>query len=160
MTAMDVIGYDRRHVPRLSWNGNNSGGLWDTAFTANWNNHTTIKPSDVYRVGDNVTFDNTASNFNVLINANQYPGSVIVNSSNNYTFSSNVAHRHPWRHIAEPSLGAGSLTITQANGYTGGTSVSGGVLIVAHPAAARQQRLCPDSYGGDDTPAGGPLLWR
>ena len=134
MIAMDVIGYDVANPAVLTWKGNVSSGLWDAAFTANWNNHSTSTTTDVYRIGDNVTFDDTASNFNVLINANQYPGNVTVNATSNYTFSSNV-NDGILGAASLTKLGTGSLTLTQPNGYTGGTSVSGGVLIVAHPAA-------------------------
>ena len=115
MIAMDVIGYDVALPAAVTWKGNNAGGLWDAAFTKNFNNHTTLTTTDVYRVADNVTFDDTATTFNVLINANQYPGGVIaMNSSNNYTFSSNVAPRHPRCRLRAQSSGTGSLTLHPA----------------------------------------------
>ncbi|MGN6370337.1 MAG: NF038122 family metalloprotease [Phycisphaerae bacterium] len=155
MVAMDVIGYDVPNTAILAWKGNNSAGLWDTAYTANWNNHTTLKSADVYRVGDNVTFDDTASTFNVLINANVYPGSVTVSAANNYTFSSDV-NAGILGGAALLKLGTGSLTLTQANGYTGGTSVSGGVLIVAHPKALGTGALAIHTGGTTRLQAGLP----
>jgi autotransporter-associated beta strand protein len=153
MIAMDVIGYDVANPAALSWKGNTSSGLWDQAFTANWNNHTTFKTSDVFRISDNVTFDDTASNFNVLINANVYPGGVTVNAANNYTFSSNVG-AGILGSASLTKLGIGSLTLTQPNGYTGGTSVSGGVLIVANPGAIGTGPLAIHSGGTTRLQAG------
>ncbi len=131
--AMDVLGYDVANPASITWNGNLSSGLWDTAFTNNWNNHTTLNTNDVYRVGDNVTFDDTASNFNPVINANVYPGSVTFNASaHNYTLSGIAGILGA---ASLTKLGSNTVTISNANAYTGGTSVSGGVLVVANPSA-------------------------
>ncbi|HUO07535.1 MAG TPA: NF038122 family metalloprotease [Phycisphaerae bacterium] len=144
MQAMDVIGWDVANAASITWNGNLSSGLWDTAFTTNWNNHTTHNITDVYRVGDNVTFDDTASNFNPVINAAVYPGSVTFNGTTNYTLSGNSGILGP---ASLTKLGSNTVTISNANAYSGGTSVSGGVLLVANPSALGVGALAIHSEG-------------
>src|SRR5207249_2983562 len=66
----------------LVWKGN-SGTAWDVATTPNWLNGAS---SDVFFDFDTVTFNDTASTFNVSINQIVQPTSVTVNAGNNYTF--------------------------------------------------------------------------
>jgi autotransporter-associated beta strand protein len=132
MIVMNTIGYTVAPPATLTWKGNLASGLWDSAYTQNWNNHTTSLSTDVYRISDNVTFDDTASTFSVLLTTQVSPGSVTVNAVHNYTFTGNGGITGT---AALTKSGAGALTLSTANAYTGGTSVTAGLLIAANPHA-------------------------
>ena len=116
----------------LSWIGNNainagdSGGSWDTQTTHNWNNSTTpaLTP-DILYPGDNVTFDDSASNCVVDLNeGNVMPSSVTFNNSSHaYTVNgvSGISGA-----AAVNLIGSNSVTLTNNNTYTGTTTISGG----------------------------------
>ena len=103
----------------LSWKGNESG-VWDLV-TPNWTNGTAAA---TYTEGDAVTFDDTASNFNVTSDTAVTPGSVVFNNSANaYTVSAAIAG------TAELfKFGAGTTTLFGTNTYSGPTTISGGKL--------------------------------
>jgi fibronectin-binding autotransporter adhesin len=122
----------------LTWN--NSGGspsdgvTWSaTSNLLNWNNGTSPTTYNDYSnngsSGDIVSFtDANNGNYNVSITSLVHPTSVTVNNSlGAYTFNGSGG-------IAGPGgltkLGSMSLTLATVNSYTGGTNVSGGLLIV------------------------------
>ncbi len=109
----------------VTWAGGVSSNKWDIATTQNWRRNGT---ADVFVSGDTVQFDNTgATNANVTLAAALPVASVVVNSSANYSFSSNGA-------IAGTGgltkSGSGMLTLNATNTYTGPTVVTGGTLAV------------------------------
>lgn len=105
----------------LVWRGQVNTS-WDTG-TSNWLNGVT---QDKFYTLDSVRFDDSASvlQTNITIAANVAPGTIVVtNSANVYTFSG------PSQIVGGTTLdkrGNGSLTILNANSYTGGTTNSGG----------------------------------
>lgn len=109
----------------VTWAGGVSGNKWDIATSQNWRRNGS---ADVFVKGDTVQFDNTgAANANVTLAMALPVASLVVNSSANYTFSSNGA-------IAGSGgltkSGTGTLTLNATNSYTGPTIVNGGTLAV------------------------------
>lgn len=112
----------------LNWTGSVSN-TWDTA-TANW------RPAGgsgatIFGSGDTAIFDDTASQFSVVISGTVTPASVTVNSSSNYTFSGGSIGGS----ASLGKAGSGSLYLTAANTYTGSTVINGGKVIVSANAA-------------------------
>ncbi len=109
----------------LVWKGNNvlHPNYWDTLTTTNWSNGGT---SDEFYTADNVTFDDTASTFNVAIQgASVLPTSVTVNSTTNYTISGVIGGS-----ATLTKSGTGTLLLPNANSYTGLTLITNGILNV------------------------------
>lgn len=108
----------------LTWVGGNPNTSWDLATTANWNNGTAATN---FNSGDNVTFDDSSSYPVVKLVGNLDPTSINENASQSYTFIG------PGSITGAGSLimnGTGSLTISNANNYAGGTTISNGVVVV------------------------------
>jgi len=118
----------------LSWIGNSNisfdgGGAWDTQTTPNWENHSneSLTP-DVFYPGDNVTFDDTASNFIVDLNSGIVTaGSVTFNNSlNPYTVNGFSAISGSG---GVTFSGSNTVTLNNNNYYTGVTTINGGGLV-------------------------------
>ncbi len=120
----------------LTWTGA-SGGNWDAtttsaAGTQSWNDTTSTQQS--FWAGDAVTFDDSASSANTAVTlvGTLVPQSVTFNnSSNNYVFSGTTGSIG-----GSTSLtlnGSGSVTLQQAETFTGAIVVNNGTLIVAAP---------------------------
>jgi|SRR5271163_1551677 len=106
--------------------------------TTNWDGSVT-PTTTTYHDGDNVQFQNqnsypsppttvTPNSFTVTVQGAVSPGSVLVSTTptSEYTFTGSGA-------IAGTgglTLGSGALNITNANTYSGGTTVNGGTLLV------------------------------
>lgn len=110
------------------WTGANSLN-WDTT-TANWLAGT--QPTS-YQNGDTPTFTD-AGNATSPINltANVSPAAVVVNSAQNYTFSGTG------QITGSASLaksGAGTLTVSSAHTFDGGTTIHGGAVAISNAAA-------------------------
>jgi autotransporter-associated beta strand protein len=109
----------------LTWKGNDgtNPSYWDIAATFNWDN----SGSDRFFTNDNVTFDNTANSFNVVVQGSSVsPGNMVFNNSlaNPYTLSGGGIG-------GSGSLtknGAGTLTIGNTLFHTGGIAVNSGIL--------------------------------
>ncbi len=108
----------------LTWAGANPNNDWDLATTLNF---TSLGNPAVFNAGDNVTFDDSTGNTSVILVGNLAPTTITENSGQSYFFSGTGA-------IVGPSAlvmnGSGSLTISNVNTYTGGTTVHSGNLIV------------------------------
>ncbi len=109
--------------PALKWTGATNVN-WDSV-TTNW----TVNGSPVaYQDGASVWFDDTAlGNVAVNVSATVSPATMVVsNSSKSYSFSgSDISGTGSLL-----KLGNGALTLNVANTYSGGTSLSGGTLII------------------------------
>lgn len=107
----------------LTWKGGNPNNNWDLATTENFLNGAT--PA-VFNAGDDVTFDNSTSLTNVTIVGNFVTPTLITeNSSEAYNFTgSGIISGNG----ALLMSGTGSLTINNANTYSGGTTISNGTL--------------------------------
>ena len=113
----------------LRWVGTN-GGIWDINATTNWDN---LGVPDRFLTYDSVTFDDSASNSTVNVTVPVTPSAMVVsNSSLPYTIggASKITGG-----ASITKQGAGTLTINNANDYTGPTVITGGVLKVGNVAA-------------------------
>jgi autotransporter-associated beta strand protein len=110
----------------LRWRGNASG-TWDIETTSNW-----VNPSnnaDRFFDFDTVTFDDSATNFNVTIPASTFPrpdAILINNSTNAYVFTGAGAIIGP---TGLTKTGSGNLTMQVANNFSGPASLAGGGTI-------------------------------
>ena len=110
----------------LVWQGGNPNANWDLA-TANWTNSAGNGSAVVFNTGDSVTFDDSSAQPVVTLVGTLAPGSINETAGQNYfmTGSGNIA--------GPTSLlmsGSGTLTISNANSYTGGTTISSGRVVV------------------------------
>src|SRR5581483_4817040 len=107
----------------LSWTGSQSG-TWDVAGTANWKNGAN---PDKFFNSDSVTFDDTASNYNVQINAYTVTPSALVfnNNNNDYIISGSGTIGGATSLIMN---GSRMLTLNNQNTYTGGTQLKNGTV--------------------------------
>jgi autotransporter-associated beta strand protein len=110
----------------LTWHGDGAGNIWNTTNTL-WLNPTNAA---TFHTGDTVTFDDTGSNAPfVNIIGSVAPASLTVAAAKNYIFGGSGV-------ISGVGLltqsGTGSLTISNANTFTGGVDVQGGVLNVGN----------------------------
>ena len=125
----------------LTWDntgayGPSNGSTWDFAGNNNWNSGSACA---AYTDGDSVTFnDNNNGNYEVILNSYfVHPSSVTVNSSGNYTISGTGEISGTG---SLTKSGTGTLTLSTANEYTGGTSVTAGRLII-EPTGASSSAL-------------------
>jgi autotransporter-associated beta strand protein len=120
--------------PRASasvvWSGTVNAQM-DLLTTANWLNNSV---ADVLAPADNVLFDNSG---NALVEvAGELPlGSIVVNASQNYTFTGTGAISGT---ASLQKEGTGVLKLNGENTYTGPTIVNGGVLDVSYITSAGQ----------------------
>ncbi len=121
----------------IYWNGNVSG-LWDLTNTPNWklNSQTNLTYADT----NQVVFDDSAStNFNITLNSAVRPMSVTFdNSTNNYSLAgSGSIGGYTWMNLT----GGGVVTISNANSFTGPTTVSTGALVLRNLGAVAGSSL-------------------
>jgi len=106
----------------LVWNPT-ANANWDVATSTNWLNGAS---PDLYYDFDTVNFtDAGAATNTVTLVGTLRPTAVIVNSTSNYTFTGAGAISGTATLTKD---GAGILTISNANSYTGGTIINGGQL--------------------------------
>jgi autotransporter-associated beta strand protein len=130
--------------PALKWTGAASVN-WDKA-TTNW--VVNGLPS-VYQDDASVWFDDTAlSNIAINVTATMSPAIMVVsNSSKSYSFSGNDISGTG----SLLKLGSGTVTFNVANTYSGGTTLSNGMIVVGNG----------DALGaGTITANGGTLKWN
>ncbi|MDE7408778.1 MAG: autotransporter-associated beta strand repeat-containing protein, partial [Muribaculaceae bacterium] len=100
-------------------------GLWDLGESAAFTNADNGN-ADVFVPGDNVIFDDSAANTDVVISGRLQPASVTFNNSEkNYTLSGEGQIVGEAKLVKE---GTGNLTINNINSYTGGTFINAGKL--------------------------------
>jgi|GEM_PF-2556948 len=113
-------------VPPLEWAVGD--GTWDTT-TQNWKLLFGGTPA-FYGENDPVTFDDNnpgSSPITVTLNANHTPGGVTVNSTKNY----NLGGAAIAGTAGLSKSGTSTLTLTGTNSFTGTTTISGGMIILA-----------------------------
>ena len=134
-----------RSAASTIWTGASSS-IWDFAQSENFKNAST-QEADIFVTGDNVTFNDEASVFNVTINEEVTPGVFEINSSKDYTFSGSGSISG---NAALKKSGEGTLTIKTTNSYTGGNTISGGTVKVS---ALSNQYNATGNLGGVTTEA-------
>jgi autotransporter-associated beta strand protein len=119
-------------VPRR-WTGSLNTN-WTTATLSSPKNWQVVGNSTDYVDGDDVLFDDSASNYTVNVtDATVSPGSVqFDNSTNNYVLNGPGAVGGS---AALTKSGTGMLTINNANSYSGGTTLNAGTLNINNGAA-------------------------
>ena len=146
------------------WTPAQESPQWNTA-DKNW-----LQDDVRYRYKDGVTtvFDDTAFTLlegyegDVHLESAYAPKTVQVNNSegHNYTFMGDGAIASTAKLTKE---GAGTLTITNANSYTGGTTITAGTLDAAHAAALGTGAVSVEggtlrvSFTGQQTPSFGTV---
>ena len=119
----------------LRWAAGN--GTWDNfTYAMNWMNSASPASLIYFQDGDAVQFEDTqnAGGGIIAIDGTVSPASVLVNSTNDYTFTNGLDSI-----IAGDGsftkTGSGTLTVGGPGGYTftGGLSVNGGTLVAAKP---------------------------
>lgn len=122
-----VVGaLDLPYTPKnVTWTAGT--GTWDINSSLNWSN--SAGPAVYYEkdgVGDNVTFDDSGLGGNIGLNTNVYPSAMTVNNSAvDYTFSGTGSING---NIVLNKTGSGTLTLSMANNYIGGTTIAGGTI--------------------------------
>jgi autotransporter-associated beta strand protein len=109
----------------LKWNSTSSS-VWDLGVSANWLNLGTSLP-DVFHAGDAVLFDDSVAGVvaNVTIAAAVAPAALTITGGVNYTFSGAGRVSGPTTLLKQ---GVGTLTISNANDFTGAVTIEGGIL--------------------------------
>jgi autotransporter-associated beta strand protein len=112
------------YIPKnLVWRGDGVNNTWDTTNTADWfdGNNLTI-----FNTSDNVTFDDTGSaSPAVNINSPVAPGSVVFNSSQNYTLGGTGGINGTG---SLTKSGASSLIVNTVNPFTGAVNLNSGII--------------------------------
>ena len=114
----------------LVWQGT-STNLWDLATSTAWTN--TSGTVTNFHSGDNVTFDDTFSNAVVNIASPILsPGSMVFNSTQTIGFSGSgsIFGSNSVLQI----IGTGTLAVTNANSFGGGTTISNGTVLLKNYA--------------------------
>jgi fibronectin-binding autotransporter adhesin len=122
------------------WTGKGNG-IWNTSAVGqasdnNWKLASSSTTNVNFLAGDAVVFDDSAANTNVSLNnttGNVDPTSVTFNNNTaSYTLSGSNAIEGSAVLVMN---GTGSVTITNANTYFGGTTINAGLLNIANSSA-------------------------
>lgn len=115
----------------LVWQGNPTN-LWDIATTASWTN--SAGTSVVFNEGDNVTLDDTFQNSVLKVNSPYVSPGIIsyVGSQNMGISSSGNLIGSTGKLLAS---GTGTLSISNANSFAGGSTISNATVLVRNYAA-------------------------
>jgi len=112
----------------LVWQGGNPNSNWDLAITANWTN--SAGSAVVFNAGDSVTFNDSSTHPVVNLVGALAPGSINETASESYFINGSGSI------VGSTSLlmsGSGTMTISNANSYTGGATISSGRVVVDDP---------------------------
>ena len=125
-TRVYLVIEQTRSPESVVWDGG-TDGIWDLANTENFK--TGGGESELFVTGDDVTFNDNATNTDVVVVGELAPGSVTFdNTAKDFTLSGSGSI------VGTATLtkkGTGRLTIGNVNKYTGGTIIEGGMLNVA-----------------------------
>ena len=122
-----------RDAADITWTGSLSN-IWNVADTENF---ISDGQSNFFVTGDNVRFDDSASQFSVSLNGELEADTVFVDNTKTYTFGGTGAL------VGNTTLvkqGTGTLVIRNDNTYTGGNRLSGGIVTVSSLANANQPK--------------------
>ncbi len=113
------------------WTGTVNGN-WDIGSTANW---LTNGVAGVYSQGNVVQFNDSAAISAINLTAALAPANVLVNNNSaNYIFAGNGT-LSGGNTFSVTKEGSAMLTISNANTFSGGVYVGGGILQVGNPLA-------------------------
>ena len=119
-----------REQADVTWIGDKSG-TWDNQETDNFYNGATGK-SDVFVQLDNVVIDDNAKTTNIVLEGKQTPNSLtFANNEKNIVITGDAL-------VGDANVtknGSGTVTLNNANKYSGTTTINGGKLIVGSLAS-------------------------
>jgi autotransporter-associated beta strand protein len=123
-TNKDIFVHITGLASGIKWTGSIDSN-WDVDATANW------AGNSKFNNADRVTFDDTASRFNVSVDAGGvHPGTMTVDANNAYTFSGgSITTAALTKHLG------GTLTLNNTDTFTGGAVVDGGTLVIGSTGA-------------------------
>ena len=136
----------------LVWRGDGAANLWDVAASSNWLNGVIL---DDFNPGDNVRFDDTATNRTVTLALGVIPNSVTVDTTGSYAFTGVGKITGATGLVKDNS---GTLTVLTTNTYSGPTIINGGTLQVGNGTALGS--ISPGMGGRSRRVMMGPLGWR
>lgn len=117
---------ETRDAAQVYWDGTHTLNEWNLNENENFNN---AGEADIFVSGDDVVFDDAATDASIRINEKLYPKTVTFdNDTKTYSLSGNGGIS------GETGLtkkGNGTLVITSTNTYTGKTTLEGGVTAVS-----------------------------
>jgi autotransporter-associated beta strand protein len=114
----------------ITWRGDGLANAWNVAGSSNWFNGAA---TDQFFQFDTVTFDDSGSNSpSVNLTDTLTPAAVTVNASKSYTFAGGGKLSGA---TSLTKLGTGTLTLNNANDFSGAITVGGGVLKPANISA-------------------------
>lgn len=133
----------------LTWTGT-AGSAWDLSATINWSDNGGTTTNEKFFNLDSVTFGNVAANRNVNLDDVVLPSAVTVNNNagNDYTISSATGLGGIGGTASLTKSGAGKLTITVNNIYTGPTTINGGTIQVGSAGTTGSLGTGPISNNG------------
>ena len=120
----------RTSVNDLSWRGTNSAN-WDYT-SPNWSNMVTAVNGFAYQTGDNVAFNDAVANRNINLTTEFFPSSVTNTANTNYILSGS-GYLAGTMNLTKS--GTGTLTISNANIFTGPVAINNGVVQLGNPNA-------------------------
>jgi len=125
--GIDNFSFSKLQAASLTWKLA-GGGTWDTT-TANFT--TTGTNAVAFLNGDQVTFNNPAGG-TIALSGALAPSSLTVSATaGTYTFSGATAADKITGATGLTKNGAGTLVLTSANDYAGGTTIAGGVVQIS-----------------------------
>ena len=111
----------------IVWRGT-SNANWDLA-TANWQKASSVT---AFQDGAAIRIDDGTNVTSINLVSSVSPGSMVFDSTKNYSIGGAGSINGA---MVLDKKGGGRLTLTSANGFTGGTVVSGGTVAIANAAA-------------------------
>ncbi len=112
----------------LTWSGTASA-VWDTGIALNWTN----PAAQAFFTGDSVTFPESGTNTTIQVTGDIRPSAMVVNAASTaYSFAGTGSINGA---STLNKSGAGTLSIATSNGYSGGTTLSEGLVRVGNNLA-------------------------
>ena len=153
ITNIYLVVSSLRSPENTTWDGG-TDGIWDFAVTENFKSSSGEK--EIFVTGDNVTFNDNASNTTIIVTDELTPGSITFdNSSKDYTVegTGNIVGN-----AMLTKKGEASVTINSVNKLTGGIYLQAGKLNVS--TLSNSDGVEYGALGGVDNPivfSGGTL---
>ncbi|MDO5472921.1 MAG: autotransporter-associated beta strand repeat-containing protein, partial [Akkermansia sp.] len=115
-------------LTEATWNNQSGDRLWNVNSSVNWEQHDI---DYAYKDGIGVIFGDEGAGKVTLVGTIT-PASVLVNSTGNYSFEGSGSLSGG---MTLTKQGSGTLSISTANSYTGGTMIEAGTVVAKHAAA-------------------------
>jgi autotransporter-associated beta strand protein len=116
--------------PSLTWLGDGLSNVWNVAGDVNWHDG---EAAAAFEPGADVTFDDDGSASPMIqLSGTLQPAAVVVEANQNYTFggTGNIGGG-----ATLTKSGAGTLRIETQNGYSGGTTIYEGMVVMVEPTS-------------------------